>query len=152
MVAASVLSLIGAGSIFGRIAVGVASDKVGTKRVWLFCLACQVVTMFWLTEAKNVWMLYVFAPFFGFSYGGLVPLIPAIDSEFFGTKNLGAIIGIIGIGASISGALGPFLGAYIFDLTGSYYPAFLLGAVATVFAAILAIPAKKPERERNSKF
>ena len=152
MVAASVLSLIGAGGIFGRIAVGVASDKVGTKRVWLFCLVCQVVTMFWLTEAKNVWMLYVFAPFFGFSYGGLVPLIPAIDSEFFGTKNLGAIIGIIGIGATISGALGPFLGAYIFDLTGSYYPAFLLGAVATVFATILAIPAKKPERERNSKF
>jgi MFS family permease len=150
MVAASVLSLIGAGSILGRIAVGVASDKVGTKRVWLFCLACQVVTMFWLTEAKNVWMLYVFAPSFGFSYGGLVPLIPAIDSEFFGTKNLGAIIGIIGIGATISGALGPFLGAYIFDLTGSYYLAFLLGAVATVFAIILAIPAKKPERD--SKF
>lgn len=151
MVAASVLSLIGAGSIFGRIAVGVASDKVGTKRVWLFCLACQVVTMFWLTETKNVWMLYVFAPFFGFSYGGLVPLIPAIDSEFFGTKNLGAIIGIIGIGATVSGALGPFLGAYIFDLTGSYYLAFFLGAVATVFATILAIPAKKPEREGNSK-
>ena len=27
-----------------------------------------------------------------------------------------------------------------------------LGAVATVFATILAIPAKKPEKERNSKF
>ncbi len=147
MVAAGVLSLIGVGSVFGRIAVGVASDKIGTKRVWLFCLVCQVVTVFWLTEAKNVWMLYVFAPFFGFSYGGLVPLIPAIDAEFFGTKNLGAIIGLIGIGATTSGALGPFLGAYIFDLTGSYNLAFLLGAVATVVATILAIPAKKPKRD-----
>jgi OFA family oxalate/formate antiporter-like MFS transporter len=147
MVAAGVLSLIGVGSIFGRIAVGAASDRIGTKRVWLFSLVCQVVTMFWLTEAKNVWMLYVFAPLFGFSYGGLVPLIPAIDAEFFGTKNLGAIIGLIGIGATIGGALGPFLGAYMFDLTGSYYLAFLLGAVATVVATILAIPAKKPERD-----
>ncbi len=146
MVAVGVLSLIGAGSILGRIAVGAASDRIGTKRVWLFCLVCQVVTMFWLTEAKNIWMLYVFAPFFGFSYGGLVPLIPAIDAEFFGTRNLGAIIGLIGIGATISGALGPFLGAYIFDLTGSYYLAFLLGAVATVVATILAISAKKPEK------
>jgi MFS family permease len=60
---------------------------------------------------------------------------------------LGAIIGIIGIGATISGALGPFLGAYIFDLTGSYHIAFLLGAVAAVMATILAIPTKKPERE-----
>ena len=147
MVAAGVLSLIGVGSIFGRIAVGAASDRIGIKRVWLFCLACQVVTMFWLTGAKNVWMLYVFAPFFGFSYGGLVPLIPAIDAEFFGTRNLGAIMGLIGVGSTISGALGPFLGAYISDLTGSYYLAFLLAAVATVLATILAIPAKKPERD-----
>ena len=147
MVAAGVLSLIGVGSIFGRISVGAASDRIGTKRVWLFCLVCQTVMMFWLTEAKNVWMLYVFAPFFGFSYGGLVPLIPSIDAEFFGTRNLGAIIGLIGIGATIGGALGPFLGAYMFDLTGSYYLAFLLGAVATVVATILAIPAKKPERD-----
>jgi len=146
MVAAGVLSLIGLGSIFGRIAVGAASDRIGTKRAWLFCLVCQVVMMFWLTEAKNVWMLYVFAPVFGFSYGGIVPLIPAIDAEFFGTRNLGAIVGLVGVGATVSGALGPFLGAYIFDLTGSYYLAFLLGAVATVLATILAIPAKKPER------
>jgi MFS family permease len=146
MVAAGVLSLIGVGSIFGRIAVGVASDRIETKRVWLFCLVCQVATMLWLTEAKNVWMLYVFAPLFGFSYGGLVPLIPAIDVEFFGTKNLGAIIGLIGIGSTISGALGPFLGAYIFDLTGSYNLAFLLGVIATVAATILAIPTKKPEK------
>jgi OFA family oxalate/formate antiporter-like MFS transporter len=146
MVAAGVLSLIGASSIFGRIAIGFASDRIGTKRVWLFCLVCQAVAMFWLTETKNVWMLYVFSSLFGFAYGGIVPLIPAIDAEFFGTRNLGAIMGLVGLGSTISGALGPFLGAYIFDLTGSYYLAFLLGAVATVLAAILAIPAKKPER------
>ena len=146
MVAAGVLSLIGASSIFGRIAVGFTSDRIGTKRVWLFCLVCQAVAMFWLIETKNIWMLYVFASLFGFAYGGLVPLIPAIDAEFFGTKNLGAIMGLILFGSTISGALGPFLGAYIFDLTGSYYLAFLLGAVATVVATILAIPAKKPER------
>jgi len=147
MVAAGVLSLIGASSIFGRIAVGFASDRIGTKRVWLFCLVCQAVAMFWLTGAKNIWMLYVFASFFGFSYGGLVPLIPAIDAEFFGTRNLGAIMGLVGLGSTISAALGPFLGAYMFDLTGSYYLAFLLGAVAAVVATILAIPAKKPERD-----
>jgi MFS family permease len=103
--------------------------------------------MFWLTETKNVWMLYVFASLFGFSYGGTVPLTPIIDAEFFGTRNLGAIMGLAGLGSTICGALGPFLGAYIFDLTGSYYLAFLLGAVAAAVATILAIPAKKPERD-----
>jgi MFS family permease len=147
MVAAVVVSSIGASSIFGRIAVGFTSDRIGTKRVWLFSLVLQAVAMFWLTETKNVWMLYVFASLFGFAYGGVVPLIPAIDAEFFGTRNLGAIMGLVGLGSTISGALGPFFGAYIFDLTGRYYLAFLLGAVATVVATILAIPAKKPERK-----
>lgn len=146
MIAASVLSLIGGCSILGRLVIGGASDRIGTKRAWLFCLVCQVAMMFWLTMSESVWMLYLFAPVFGFTYGGIVPLIPAITGEFFGTKNLGAIIGFMGFGPTIGGALGPFLAGYIFDVTGSYYFAFLLGVAATIMATVFAIQTKKPER------
>jgi OFA family oxalate/formate antiporter-like MFS transporter len=74
---------------------------------------------------------------------------PRNRCRIFGTRNLGAIMGFILLGSTFSGALGPFLGAYIFDLTGSYYFAFLLGAVATVLATIFAIPAKKPEKRHS---
>jgi len=102
--------------------------------------------MFWLTMSKSVWMLYLFAPVFGFTYGGIVPLIPAITGEFFGTKNLGAIIGFMGFGPTIGGALGPFLAGYIFDVTGSYYFAFLLGVATTIVATVFAMQTRKPER------
>jgi MFS family permease len=147
MIAAGVLALIGGSSILGRLVIGEASDKIGTKRTWLFCLMCQVAMMFWLTMSKSVLMLYIFAPIFGFTYGGIVPLIPAITGEFFGTKNLGAIIGFMGFGPTIGGALGPFLAGYIFDATGSYYSAFLLGVATTILATVLAIQTKKPERD-----
>jgi len=146
MIAAGVLALIGGCSVLGRLVIGGASDRIGTKRAWLFCLACQTVIMFWLTMSESVWTLYLFAPVFGFAYGGLVPLVPAITGEFFGTKNLGAIIGFMGLGPAIGGVLGPFLAGYIFDVTGSYYLAFLLGGVATIMATVFAIQTKKPER------
>jgi MFS family permease len=146
MIAAGVLSLIGGSSILGRLVIGGASDKIGTKRAWLFCLMCQVAMMFWLTMSESVWMLYLFAPVFGFTYGGIVPLIPAITGEFFGTKNLGAIIGFMGFGPTIGGALGPFLAGYIFDVTGSYYFAFLLGVATTIVATVFAMQTRKPER------
>lgn len=146
MIAAGVLALIGGCSVLGRLVIGGASDRIGTKRVWLFCLVCQMVIMFWLTMSESVWTLYLFAPVFGFSYGGIVPLIPAITGEFFGTKNLGAIIGFMGFGPTIGGVLGPFIAGYIFDVTGSYYFAFLLGVAATIMATVFAIQTKKPER------
>jgi MFS family permease len=146
MIAAGVLALIGGCSVLGRLVIGGASDRIGTKRAWLFCLACQTVIMFWLTMSESVWTLYLFAPVFGFSYGGLVPLVPAITGEFFGTKNLGAIIGFMGLGPAIGGVLGPFLAGYIFDMTDSYYFAFLLGVAATIMATVFAIQTKKPER------
>jgi len=146
VIAAGVLALIGGTSVLGRLVIGGASDKIGTKRAWLFCLICLVAIMFWLTMSKSFRMLYIFAPIFGFSYGGLVPLIAAITGEFFGTKNLGAIIGLMGFGPTIRGALGPFLAGYIFDVTNSYYLAFLLCLTTTVIATVLAIRTKKPER------
>jgi len=146
MIAAGVLALIGGFSVLGRLVIGGASDRIGTKRAWLFCLVCQIVIMFWLTMSESVWTLYLFAPVFGFSYGGIVPLVPAITGEFFGTKNLGAIIGFMGFGPTIGGVLGPFIAGYIFDVTGSYYFAFLLGVAATIMATVFAIQTKKPER------
>ncbi|UCE16649.1 MAG: MFS transporter [Candidatus Bathyarchaeota archaeon] len=146
MIAAGVLALIGGFSVLGRLVIGGASDRVGTKRAWLLCLVCQMVIMFWLTMSGSVWTLYLFAPVFGFSYGGIVPLVPAITGEFFGTKNLGAIIGFMVFGPTIGGVLGPFIAGYIFDVTGSYYFAFLLGVAATIMATVLAIQTKKPER------
>jgi MFS family permease len=146
IVAAGVLALIGGCSVLGRLVFGAASDRIGTKRVWLFCLVCQVAAMCWLTASKSIWMLYVFAPVFGFFYGGIVPLSPEIMGEFFGTKNLGAIIGFWGFAPTIGGTFGPFLGGYIFDQTGSYFLAFLFGAAATIMSTIFAVSAKKPRK------
>ena len=59
---------------------------------------------------------------------------------------MGKIIAFMGFGPTVGGVLGPFLAGYIFDVTKSYYFAFLLGAAATIMATAFAIQAKKPEK------
>ncbi|UCH70716.1 MAG: MFS transporter [Candidatus Bathyarchaeota archaeon] len=146
MTAAVVLALIGGCSVLGRLVIGAASDRFGIKRAWLFCLLCQTVIMFWLIVSNSVWMLHLFAIVFGFSHGGIVPILPALTSKFFGTKNLGSIIAFMGFGPTIGGVFGPFLAGYIFDSSGSYYFAFLLGATANILATAFAVWAEKPEK------
>ena len=55
---------------------------------------------------------------------------------------IGAIFTIAGVAA----AFGPIVGGYIHDLTHSYHPAFLLGALTNVLALFLLFLSKPPRR------
>ena len=64
-----------------------------------------------------------------------MPLIPAAIGEIFGQKNVGSVLGICVLGASVGAAIGPVLGGYVFDVSGSYRVAFWLGAALAWTAA-----------------
>jgi len=148
MVAAGLLTTIGVGSILGRVASGALSDKVGTKPVLAVCLVVQGMAVLWLTKAGEPWMLYLFAAFFGISYGGCIPMIPKMAAQLFGVRSMGAIFGGISVADGIGFAVGPFMAGYIFDITGSYNMSFLSFAggifAAVVVSLLLRPPGKTP--------
>jgi MFS family permease len=84
-------------------------------------------------------MFYVFAVIFGLSYGGLVTLLPVITAELFGVVSLGVILGGITFVGTIGEALGPPISGTIFDITESYWLAFLICAVISAAAAVLSL-------------
>jgi MFS family permease len=47
--------------------------------------------------------------------------------ELFPMREVGSRIGIVFLFGTVGMALGGWLGGQIFDLTGSYHPAFLVG-------------------------
>lgn len=143
--AASALGLIGGISIAGRIGLGVLSEKVGWKwGLFLCCLICAFM-LFWLIGVKNLWMLSGFALVYGFFYGGKITTIPGLIGSFFGTRSLGEIIGTIHAASLTGGIIGPVLGGYIFDRSGSYRIAFLIAALAFLASAILTLFAHPPK-------
>ncbi|GAJ13474.1 unnamed protein product [marine sediment metagenome] len=94
-------------------------------------------------------MLYLFAAVFGFTYGGCVPQLPVIVGEIFELKSIGAIIGVQMLGVAIGGAIGIFLGGYVFDVTQSYYFAFTVSGMCTIIALILLAFIKVPRKVRH---
>jgi len=149
--AAGALGLIGGISISGRIGMGVLSEKIGWKwGLFLCCFICSIM-LFWLISVRTSWMLLIFTLIYGFFYGGKITTIPGLIGAFFGTRSLGEIIGIIHAASLTGGIIGPVLGGYIFDWSGSYRFAFLIAALAFLISAILALFAYPPQVRKKDR-
>jgi MFS family permease len=144
MTAATFLSVIGATSIAGRISVGMASDRLGRKKLYIFCFLLQAIMMLWLTKLASVWMFYLFAAIWGFSFGGMNSVFAALVAELFGLQHMGVVFGLITFIMGISSVGGPALAGYIFDATGSYSIAFLIGAIVMFLSAMILPLLKAP--------
>ncbi len=137
--AANILAIIGGASIAGRIVLGGAADKMGTKLTLIFAYTLMVVALVWLLAAKELWMLYLFAAIFGLAYGGFIPIGPLMAAELFGLSSIGAIMGIGGFAYTMGGAFGPLASGRIFDVTSSYQLAFLVCVAVGILGIILAL-------------
>jgi OFA family oxalate/formate antiporter-like MFS transporter len=91
--------------------------------------------------------LYLAAAVFGFSYGGVSTLFPALVGDFFGRAHVGAIVGFIFALAGSPAAFGPLIGGYIYDVSHSYSIAFELSAALNLAALLLLFMLKKPEKQ-----
>ena len=147
MVAATALGLVGGASILGRIAIGIASDKIGRKRSFFIASFLMAVMMLWLLQARQPWQFYLFSVIFGFGYGSWIPLFPAIIADWFGTKFHGTIFGVIMVAPGIGGAIGPLLAGHISDVTGSYDIAIMIGAAVLFITAACSFAIKGPQEK-----
>ena len=93
-------------------------------------------------------MFYLFALAYGFAYGGIAPSIGAIAGDAFGLRQIGLIMGALEVGLGIGAAIGPAIGGLIFDVSHSYFMAFLVIAVAMLIATLL-IALVRRETDRN---
>ena len=143
--AAIVIAIIGGTSIFGRVAMGITVDKIGSKRALLVCFIVFIVALSGLQMATTTLTLSIFGVVYGFCHGGFFALISPTVAEFFGTRYHGLILGIVIFSGSVGGAVGPLVTGHIFDTTDSYRTAFLLllSLAITGFILILSSgPAK----------
>ncbi len=141
--AAILLALIGGVGTLGRVVMGISGDRTANKLALLISYGLAAVALYWLLAAKELWMLYLFVVVFGFGYGGIAVLISPVAAEQFGLNSLGIILGMILFSCAIGETIGPVAAGYIFDVTGSYYLAFLSCAVLSS-ASVLLIYLLKP--------
>jgi MFS family permease len=123
--AANTLAILGVGGILGRIIMGGAGDRIGNRAAIITSFVLMTLALLWLLIAKEAWMLYLFSILFGFAYGAVSTLESPMIAELFGLGSHGLIFGVIFFSDSVGGAIGVVLAGRIFDIIGSYQPAFL---------------------------
>ncbi len=151
--AGKLAGLLGAGSMVGRLGSGFFSDNVERKNALIVAFLFQLIILIWLFYSNKQWMFFVFAVFFGISYGGWSGIIGAFPADYFGIRATGSILGFAVTMAGIGVALGPYLGGYIYDSTKSYHFMIMVcifsTALAIIFALNLGAPPKKKREDRK---
>lgn len=134
--AASLLVILAVTSMIGRFG-GFLSDKLGRELTYTIGSIGMILAVLMLILAKDTsdaWMLYVYVIFLGLFAGSNAPTYAASAADIFHGRHFGSILGFADIGWGVGATLGPWLGGYIFDTTGSYIPAFIIAIIAISLA------------------
>jgi MFS family permease len=147
--AAMTISVIGFAGFAGRLGIGTTSDRLGRVPTLGLCLILQALAFLGFTLSTGIGLLYPAAAVFGFSYGGITALFPALIGDFFGRMAVGAIVGFVFAIAASPAAFGPLIGGYLYNATNSYTIAFELGAALNFGALVMIFFLTKPQRRTS---
>jgi MFS family permease len=135
--ASLLLTAYGIGAAVGRLAAGVASDRLGTLATMRCCLLIQGAALLALVAGPPPWALVPTLVAFGLGAAGSDNTFVKVIPEVFGLAGIATLMSIVGLGWRSGAGLGPAAAGYLHDAMRSYTLAFGAGAVA--LAAALAL-------------
>jgi len=148
--AVTIYSLEGFAGLFGRIAFGIAGDRLGAKRVLVAGLLAQAFGALAYVFVRELAGFYAVAAVFGFIYAGTMPLYSVLIRENFPLRMLGTVIGGTAMAGSLGMATGPVAGGLIYDTFASYAWLYI-GSWAVGLGAFAIILTFRPFPKPNAK-
>ena len=141
MVAGSIGSYTTIGTAIGAVLFGLYSDRFGRKRIII--LTTLLFSIFTMLSgfAPNAIMFTVCRIIAGFGFGGVMPNIASLISEYAPLKYRAAIISFIFCGYSVGAMGASFIGQALLPEFG-WRPVYWIGAIPLLFTPFLlkAIP------------
>jgi len=137
--AAGIISIVGAASIVGRLLMGIIVDRIGSRPVLTVSFFIKTAALIWLIFARADWMFVVFAAVFGLGYGGAAVGITPMVADLFGLSALSLILAGAGFIGTCGAASGPVIAGRIFDVTGSYFWAFMVCVALSLVGSIMTM-------------
>ena len=146
MAATTVFGAAGVASLSGRIIGGLAADRIGAKRMIVFGLALQALSVSLYVFTRDLASFYGLALMFGFSYGAVMPLYAILVREYFGARIMGTMFGAVNMASTLGMAIGPWTGGWLYDAYGSYFWLYI-GSFAIGLGAVAIALTFRPPRE-----
>jgi MFS family permease len=146
-VAAGALALMVAFMAVGKAGGGWLADRIEPRKTLglmsLMLAAGLLVLLFWHTR----FALYLYVILLGVGFGGSMTQTTATVANYYGRKNVAAIMGLVHGSAALLGALSTTMTGVIRDSAGTYVPAFIVMLVLAVVGATCAFLARIPQRK-----
>ncbi len=133
MEAAAIVGLIGVFNGLGRIMWSTLSDYLGRANTYIIFFAFQILAFYFLPQISMelAFLIVLFTVIT--MYGGGFATLPAFLGDLFGTKQLGAIHGMVLAAWGLAGVVGPTIYDMVKTATGS------LDTTLKVFAGLFII-------------
>jgi sugar phosphate permease len=147
MFSVSIFALFGVTVFLGQ-SCGFLSDRMGREKTGTLAASLSIIALVALIcvrDNSQPWLLYFYSLCFGLGGGLFTPTIYAGSADVFYGRHFGAVSGLLLTGMGVGAVFGPWLGGYIYDVTGSYLPAFTLCIVCIAFSCLtfwIAAPRK----------
>src|ERR1700746_426322 len=138
VIAAGMVGVASIGNAFGRVFWAWASDSLTRRATFIVMFMVQAVLFFGLPEMNSAKPLSVVAFLILMCYGGGFGTMPAFAADYFGSRNVGPVYGVMLTAWGFASAFGPLFIAYVRQAEGNYRGA--LHAIAGIAAASMLLP------------
>jgi OFA family oxalate/formate antiporter-like MFS transporter len=146
--AASMVGIVSIGNALGRVFWAWASDSITRRATFAVMFLGQAVFFWFLPSINSPAVLTLVSIVILMCYGGGFGTMPAFTADYFGSKNVGPIYGLMLTAWGFASAFGPLLIAYMRQASGTYRGA--LHVIAGVMALSVVLPMiVAPPRRRN---
>lgn len=132
-----------------RIFWGWASDRLGREQTMIGAFMLQAVALWMVVQfgsRSSAWFSTTLVLVY-FTWGEIYSLFPALSGDYFGTKNATSNYAVLYSAKGTASIFGGWVGAKIFESTGSWSTGFYASAVMALVAAAVAV-ALQQSRQR----
>jgi MFS family permease len=144
--AGAALGLFSTSSIFGTLTVGLLCDRVEPRIVWAVCISLIGAGMLVATRAYADAAMYLFTGMLGVGSGAALTCWHATVGNYFGPSLFPSILCAQLPVSNTIAAASPFSVGIVYDVRGSYTPAFVSLAAFSGLTAILLCFTRPPTR------
>ena len=151
--AAAAAAAVGALGLFngaGRIFWAAVSGRLGRMPTFVTILAIEGVCILLIPHVHNAALFFALAALVYLCYGGAFGTMPATAGDFFGVKNAGGIYGLMLIGWSLGGVLGPLIAAKLIGGDKDYTTAYTTIGIIALVAIVLPLVTRIPRTRQNA--
>lgn len=148
-IAGTIVMLYTLASVIVRVPLGMLADIYRKNLIIAVTVGFMgsglVILLLTGSVAASLGMAVAFAIVYGLGLGGVSALRPVIQAEYFGTKNFGAIFGVISIFTTVAQVTSAPLAGFMIDNYHNYNTVWIILIALAVLGVLLLLTIPKPQ-------